>query len=117
MQQTRIDFRDQISKNKFKSFILISLIFVVLVLFGYVISFAFSPGYFFVIMIVSIIFSLSYILISYYNSDKIAIASVGAKPASREKNKQYYDLVEGLTLASGLPMPKLFIMESQQINA
>jgi len=114
---SRIDFRDQISGNKWKSFFLMSFIAVFLVLLGYIISKAFEPGYFFVIMIISIIFSLSYILISYYHSDKIAIASVGAKPASRERYKQFYDSVEGLTLASGMPMPKLYIMESEQINA
>ena len=68
-------------------------------------------------MIISIIFSLSYLLISYYNSDKIAIASVGAKKATREKYKQYYNIVEGLTIASGMPMPKLYVMDSSQINA
>jgi heat shock protein HtpX len=58
-----------------------------------------------------------YIWIGYYNSGNIAIASVGAKPASRERNKQFYNLIEGLAIASGLPMPKLFVMESPQINA
>lgn len=113
----RIDFRDQISINKRKSVFLMFVIFVVIVLLGYVISFAFEPGYFFIIMIVAIVFSLSYILISYYNSDKISIASVGAKKAYRDDYKQYYNLVEGLTLASGMPMPKLYIMHSEQINA
>ena len=114
---TRIDFRDQISRNKWKSFFLMTTIFIVLVLFGYVISFAFEPGFFFIIMIISIVISLSYIWISFYNSDKIAIASVRAKKASREHYKQYYSLVEGLTIASGMPMPKLYIMHSNQINA
>ena len=113
----RIDFRDQISRNKLKSSFLIGVIFVVFVLFGYVISFAFDPGFFFIIMIISIVFSLSYLLITYYNSDKISIASVGAKKASKEKHKQYYNLIEGLTIASGMPMPKLYIMPSSQINA
>ena len=117
MEQIRVDFRDQISKNKWKSFFLMIIIFVVFVLFGYVISMAFEPGFFFMIMIISIVFSISYILISYYNSDKIAIASVGAKKASRENYKQYYSLVEGLTIASGMPMPKLYVMKSGQINA
>lgn len=113
----RIDFRDQISRNKYKSVFLMISIFIVFVLFGYVISLALEPGFFFVIMIFSIIFSLSYLLVSYYNSDKIAIASIGAKKANRNDYKQYYNLVEGLTLASGLPMPKLYVMPSHQINA
>tara|TARA_Y100000296_G_scaffold86165_1_gene124943 strand:+ start:154 stop:1023 length:870 start_codon:yes stop_codon:yes gene_type:complete len=113
----KIDFRDQIFSNKRKSFFLMAVIFIVLVLFGYVISFAFEPGFFFIIMIISIVISLSYIWISFYNSDKIAIASVKAKKASREKYKQYHSLVEGLTIASGMPMPKLYVMHSPQINA
>ncbi|PIO08705.1 zinc metalloprotease HtpX [Candidatus Pacearchaeota archaeon CG10_big_fil_rev_8_21_14_0_10_34_12] len=117
MEYTRVDFRDEISRNNLKSVLLMISIFIVFVLFGYVISFAFDPGFFFVIMIISIIFSLSYILISYYNSGKIAVASVKAQEVKRHDNKQYYDLVEGLTIASGLPMPKLYIMNSEQINA
>ncbi|MFH1607882.1 MAG: M48 family metallopeptidase [archaeon] len=113
----RIDFNDQISSNKRNSVFLMIGIFVIFVLFGYVISMAFEPGFFFVIMIVAIIFSLSYILVSYYNSDKIAIASVGAKKATRESHSQYYNLVEGLTIASGMPIPKLYVMKSEQINA
>jgi heat shock protein HtpX len=113
----RVDFRDQISGNKRRSFLLMSIIFVFIVLFGYVISMAFDPGYFFFIMILSIVFSISYLVINYYNSDKIALASVGAKEASREKYKQFYDSVEGLTYASGMPMPRLYVMESEQINA
>ena len=117
MERVRIDFRDQIARNKRDSFFLMVIIFAVFVLFGWVISYAFEPGFFFMIMIISIVISLSYIWISFYNSDKIAVASVGAKLASREKYKQYYSLVEGLTLASGLPMPKLYVMENSQINA
>lgn len=113
----RIDFRDQIARNKMKSFFLMFIIVVVIVLLGFVISQAFAPGYFFVIMIIAIIFSILYTVISYYNSDKIAIASVGAKEASRTQYREYYNLVEGLTIASGLPMPKLYIMSSKQINA
>jgi len=113
----RVDFRDQISKNKRKSFFLILIVFVILIVLGYVISMAFSPVYFSVIMIIAIIFSLLYIVVSYYNSHKIAIASVGAKPASREKHKMFFDVVEALTIASGLPMPKLYVMPSKQINA
>ena len=112
----RIDFRDQIARNKLRSFFLMAVIFIVFVLLGYVIYFTFKLDFFF-IMAISIIFSLSYILISYYNSDKIAIASVGAKPANRGDYKQYYSIVEGLTIASGLPMPKLYVMPSNQINA
>jgi heat shock protein HtpX len=115
--EKRIDFRDAIARNKRKSFFLMVVVFLVIVVLGYVISYAFEPGLFFTIMIFSIIISISYILISFYNSDKIALFSVGAREAKRGEYKQFYDIVEGLTIASGLPMPKLYIMPSKQINA
>jgi len=112
----RVDFRDQISRNKWKSVFLMIVIFIVFVLLGYVISQILELD-FFVVMIFSIIISLGYLLISYYNADKIAVASVGARQVKRSEYKQYYDIVEGLTLASGMPMPKLYVMNSSQINA
>ena len=115
--EKRIDFRDQISKNKTKSFFLMIGVFVVIIILGYVITLAMSPDYFMIIMIIASLFSILYVWISFYNSHKIAIASVGAKIASKEKYKEYHNLVEGLTLASGLPMPKLYIMPSKNINA
>jgi heat shock protein HtpX len=96
---------------------MIFLIFLIFLILGYVISLAIDPSLTFIIMIFAIIISILYVTISFYNSHKIAIASVGAKPASRNEHKMFYDLVEGLTIASGLPMPKLYVMPSNQINA
>jgi heat shock protein HtpX len=117
MEQVRIDFRDQISKNKWKSLFLMVVIFIVIVVLGYVITMAVGPDYFFIIMIIAIIFSILYVWVSYYNSHKIAIASVGAKKASREKYPDYHNLIEGITIASGLPKPQLYVMPSKNINA
>ncbi len=116
-KEARISFHNQIQRNKVKSALLIGIVFIVLLALGYAISFALDPGYFFIVMIISIIFSLSYIVSSYYNSDKIALASVGAKKADISQYRQLYNSVEGLTLASGMPMPQIYIMDSEQINA
>ncbi|MEK6897227.1 MAG: M48 family metallopeptidase [Nanoarchaeota archaeon] len=113
----RISFDDEIQKNKIKSFLLIAIVFVFFIILGYVISMVLDPGYFFIIMIFAVIFSLIYVLAGYYNSDKIALASVRAKPASRTEHKMFYHAVEGISIASGLPMPRLYVMESGEINA
>ena len=83
MEKTRIDFRDQIARNKRSAFFLLAFIFLVFIGLGFAISLAFGEGYFFIIMIFAIIFSLVYILVGYYKSDKIAVASVGAKQVKR----------------------------------
>src|SRR6056297_579246 len=113
----RLSFNDQIARNKRKSFFLIIIIFLVFLALGYVIAKIFAPGSFFLIMIIAIIFSLSYVFGTYYNSHKIAVKSVGAKPASREDFPQYHSLVEGIAISSGMPKPDLYIMDSNQINA
>jgi len=113
----RISFYDQIAKNKRSSIFLIALVGAILTLLIYSIAKAFSELDAFVILFFAIFITLIYTLISYYNSDRIAIFSVGAQKADPMKYRQFYNLVEGLTLASGLPMPKLYIMNNPQINA
>jgi len=113
----RISFHDQISKNKTKSFFLLTAILAVFILLGFIIGMAMGPDYFVIIMILAIIISITYIWIGYYNSHKIALASVKAKPATMREYPEYNHLVEGLALASGMPKPKLYIMEDSNINA
>lgn len=115
--EQRISFHDQISRNKRKSVFLILIVLVVLLALGYVIGLVMGPDYFLMIMILAIIISLVYIVGSYYNSDKIALASVKAKKASQTEYSQYHHLVEGLCLASGMPKPKLYVMKNNNINA
>jgi len=116
-KEIRISFHDQISKNRWKSIFLIIIIFIMFVVVGFVIGSIWFQDAFFMIMIAFVIISIVYLVITYYNSDKIALASVSAKIANKEKYKQYYHSVEALTLASGLPMPKLYVMENSMINA
>jgi heat shock protein HtpX len=113
----RISFYDQISRNKRNSVLLTLFVGVIIIALGYAISLAFPTEYVFFILSISIIIGVFWPITSYYNSGKIAVWSVGAIPANRTQFKQYYDIVEGLTLASGLPMPRLYIMRGQQINA
>lgn len=117
METVRLSFRDEIARNKRNSFLLISIVLLVLLALVYAISAVVSPEYTFIILIVGTIITILYVVISYYKSADIAIASVGAKKASHSHYKRYHDLVEGIALASGLPKPKLYIMEERQINA
>lgn len=98
------------------SFFLMLAIFIVLFALVTLIGFVFQVDIFF-ILIIAIIISLAYIWLSYYYSDKLALASVNAKPADERIHRQFYNSVEGLTLASGMPMPKLYVMQDNNINA
>ena len=48
--------------------------------------------------------------ISYFFSDKIALAMYRAQPVSREELPRIYSVVERLTQKAGLPMPKLYVI-------
>jgi heat shock protein HtpX len=113
----RLSFYTEISRNKRNSIFLISIVLLILLALTYTIAAIFAQNHFFPILIIGTFISVAYILVSYYKSDKIAIASAGAKPASQSKYHQYHNLVEGLCLASGLPKPKLYIIPNPQINA
>jgi heat shock protein HtpX len=55
--------------------------------------------------------------VAYWFSDKIAIASARAKPLSEEEAPRIYQIVRELTTRADLPMPKLYIIPSDQPNA
>ena len=54
---------------------------------------------------------------AWWNSDTVAIRSARARPASREQYPDLYRLTEGITLAAGLPMPDLYIVDDPAPNA
>ncbi len=108
---------DVSKKNKRKTYGIISLFLVFLAVIVY-----FLMTYFFEISgITSIIVSMALAIgtswISYYNSDKIVLSLNGARPATREENQRMYESLEGLCIAAGLPMPKLYIMDDGSPNA
>jgi len=113
----RISFHDQISRNKLKSSFLLLTIFFILLALGYFIGMIVGADYFMIIMIVTIIISIVYIWVGYYYSHSIALASVHAREASVRDYPDYHAIVEGLCLASGLPKPKLYVMDERHINA
>ncbi len=55
--------------------------------------------------------------ISYYYSDKMVLSMSNAKPASKEEYRDLYTIVENLSIASGLPMPKVYVIHDAAPNA
>jgi heat shock protein HtpX len=85
----------------------------------------FGIGYFFVYefnwgttgLIILALFIIFYNIITYVNSDKIALASVGAIPADPGEYQVLHNVVEEVAIAAGIPKPKVYIMNELQPNA
>ena len=88
--------------------------FLVVGAIGYVISMYYGDPSF---LIFAVIFSVVYSFISYYSSASIALSLARAVPIEKSDNPLYWDVVENLCIADGLPMPKIYITPEMQINA
>jgi heat shock protein HtpX len=58
-----------------------------------------------------------YALIQYFVASKIALAMNGATEIEKKDNPRLYRIVENLTIATGMPMPKVYIIEDPAPNA
>ncbi len=54
---------------------------------------------------------------SYYWSDSIILAISGARPADRRRDFNFYTVAQNLSLASGLPLPRLYVIADTAMNA
>jgi len=62
-------------------------------------------------------FALIYALISYFVSSKVALAVNGAKPIEKKDNPRLYRMVENLAITTGLPTPKVYLIDDKAPNA
>ena len=105
-----------VKKNKNKTFFIVLLFGVFISLFVYFISvWLFDDVY--LALILGLSFSIITSFGSYYNSDKIVLSLNKARPATNEEDLELNILLEGLCLATGLPKPKLYVMEDDAMNA
>ncbi|HET6934311.1 MAG TPA: zinc metalloprotease HtpX [Candidatus Angelobacter sp.] len=68
-------------------------------------------------MVIAFIIAGAMNFISYFFSDKIALAMYRARPVTREQLPRVYQVVERLTGKLGLPMPKIYVIPSDSPNA
>lgn len=90
------------------------------VIFGLIIGVGFifsqiyqNPG----ILYVAVTFSILLNVISYWFSDKIVLALHKAQPVDLKSHPELYRILENLTIAAGLPMPKFYLINDPAPNA
>jgi heat shock protein HtpX len=106
---------ERISSNVRKSWLLIVgfAIFVMLVgaAFGYWLQI--GPWGLIIAVVVALVMTWG----SYYNSDKIALSMSKAKPADGPEYNQLNNIVEGLSIAAGMPKPRVYVVQDDAPNA
>lgn len=106
---------DQIDSNKRKTALLIGLFLSLVIGIGIFLNQYMGYGY--EVVVVAVIISGVMSITSYYYSDKIALATTGAKPITKEENPYVYRIVENLCMTNGMPVPKSYIIPSPALNA
>ena len=104
----------QIAANKRKTIFIMALFILVIGAIGY--AYGLVVGDTSTLYIV-FGFALVYTLISYFASAKLALAVNGAKQIEKKDNPRLYRMVENLAITTGLPTPKVYIMDDKAPNA
>ena len=104
----------QKSRNIFKTWVLMTLFFGIVIGIGFIFSRIYgNPG----ILYIAVIFSVLMNVVSYWFSDKIVLAMHRAQPVELKAHPELYRVLENLTIAAGLPMPRFYLINDPSPNA
>jgi heat shock protein HtpX len=104
-----------VAKNKQRSFVIVATFIAFIVTAAYVM--ARGMGYPLEMVGWAFIISGGASFFSYYYSDKIILGISGAREASRKEFFDFYTVTENICLSQKMPMPKLYIIEDNSMNA
>ncbi|HRY31099.1 MAG TPA: M48 family metallopeptidase [Candidatus Paceibacterota bacterium] len=88
--------------------------FVLIILIGWTFSYIYNDS---TILYIALIFSLVLNIVSYYKSDKIALAVSHARPADENTYRELHRLLENLCITAGIQKPRLYIIDDESPNA
>jgi heat shock protein HtpX len=106
---------EQITRNKWRSALLIFVVLLLAAGLGYLFGYLFQGGVFGLVLalIIAAVGSIS----SYFYGDRLILRVSRARPASREEYPKLHNLVEGLCIAAGMPKPAIYVVPEQAPNA
>lgn len=109
-----MDVYGQQSKNIAKTWGLMLGFLLFIIALGWTFSWIYnSPA----ILVIAVIIALVMNIGSYWFSDKIVLKMSGAQEVDKNSHPELWNITENLTIASGLPMPKLYIVDDPSPNA
>jgi heat shock protein HtpX len=96
--------------NTFKTAFLLTLLTLLLMFIGRMLG---GPNGMLLALVVAAVMNF----VSYFFSDKLALAMYHAQPVTREDLPRAYEIVERLTQKIGIPMPKIYVIPTESPNA
>jgi heat shock protein HtpX len=112
-------FESLMAANKRNSVILVVCFIVFICVLGGVLGWAVwgDPRASIPSIVLALVVSTISALIGYYAGPQAVLAMSGARPIEKEDDPQLYNIVDELRIASGLPMPKLYMIDTPAMNA
>ena len=104
----------QIAANKRNTALIMFFFILLIAAIGWLVAF-FMHDYWVAIWV--LIIATIYAIIQYFASAKLAVMMTGAKQIRKRDNPRLYNTVENLSIATGLPMPKVYIIDDPAPNA
>jgi heat shock protein HtpX len=106
---------EQISRNKWRSFLLILVVLVLAGGIGYLFGYLFQAGPAGLVLALGIAAVGSWS--SYMYGDRLVLRVSRAQPAAREQYPKLHNVVEGLCIAAGMPVPAIYVIPEEAPNA
>src|SRR5919199_1558195 len=106
-------FRERIARNRRNSLLLIGAFLAFITIFGYIIGFALigDPTRALFGLALALIVGVGSGLVSYFAGDKMVLAASRAREITHDDAPVLFNVVEEMSIASGLPMPKVYIVD------
>ena len=109
-----VNLYTQAESNVRKTWIYLMFFLILIIGVGWVISYYLQSS---IILYIAVFLSISMSFFSYWYSDKIVLGMNRAKLIEKRDNPELYRLVENLCITAGLPLPRIYIIDSAQPNA
>lgn len=106
---------EAITSNKVRSYFLVFFFLIFVIAIGYIFGVVLGYGYF--VVAIAVIIAISMALFSYFKGDKAVLSLSKAREIKKDEFPLLVNVVEGLSIASGLPNPKIYVIEDSAMNA
>ncbi len=106
---------EEISSNIRRSWAMMIIFIIFVVFLGYIFGQVTDFGYAGVVLAIIVAIAMSWT--GYYYSDKIILSMSRARPVEKGEFPYLYNVIEGLSIAAGLPTPKMYVIEDTAPNA